>query len=155
LRNGPSPRWLQDRLVAIGLRPINALVDVTNLFTFDLGRPLHVFDLKKVHGGTLTMRMARDGESLAALNGKEYALTRRTASSPTRRGWSRSAGSSAARIPAATRARRRPSSNARCSTRCGWRCPGRRHDVRTDARARFERGLDPALMRPALKRRRA
>ena len=47
---GRRPQWLQDRLVAIGLRPINALVDVTNLFTFDLGRPLHVFDVRKVHG---------------------------------------------------------------------------------------------------------
>ncbi|MCV5480322.1 phenylalanine--tRNA ligase beta subunit-related protein, partial [Escherichia coli] len=48
---------------------------VTNLFTFDLGRPLHVFDVRKVHGSTLTMRMAREGETLLALNGREYALT--------------------------------------------------------------------------------
>ena len=48
LRNGPSPKWLQDRLTAVGLRPINALVDVTNFFTVDLGRPLHVFDARKV-----------------------------------------------------------------------------------------------------------
>jgi phenylalanyl-tRNA synthetase beta chain len=65
VRNGPSPRWLQDRLVAIGLRPINALVDVTNFFTFAFGRPLHVFDVAKVAGPTLAMRMARPGEELA------------------------------------------------------------------------------------------
>src|SRR4051794_19251777 len=75
VRNGPSPKWLQDWLVAIGQRPINALVDVTNLFTFGLGRPLHVFDVAKAKGSRLTMRMARDGEALAALNGKTYALT--------------------------------------------------------------------------------
>ena len=45
LQNGPSPQWLQDRLTSVGLRPINALVDMTNFFTFDLGRPLHVFDV--------------------------------------------------------------------------------------------------------------
>ena len=75
VKNGASPAWIRDWLVAIGLRPINALVDVTNLFTYGLGRPLHVFDVAKVQGRTLTMRMAREGESLAALNGKTYALT--------------------------------------------------------------------------------
>jgi len=71
IRNGPSPRWLQDRLTAIGLRPISALVDVTNLTTFDIARPLHVFDAGKL-AGDLTMRWGREGESLAALNGKTY-----------------------------------------------------------------------------------
>ena len=61
--NGPSPQWLQDRLRAIGLRPISALVDVTNLITFDRARPLHVFDAAKVHGGAITVRLARPGET--------------------------------------------------------------------------------------------
>src|SRR5690242_16056772 len=73
VRNGPSPRWLQDRLTAIGLRPISALVDITNYLTFDLNRPLHVFDAEKIDGD-LVVRSARTGESLAALNGKSYAL---------------------------------------------------------------------------------
>jgi phenylalanyl-tRNA synthetase beta chain len=73
LRNGPSPRWLQERLRAIGLRPISALVDITNFVTFDLGRPLHVFDAAKVKGD-LVMRFARQGESLLALDGREYLL---------------------------------------------------------------------------------
>src|ERR1700741_4969797 len=73
VKNGPSPDWLQKRLTAIGLRPINALVDITNFITFDRGRPLHVFDAAKVHG-TLTVRRARDGESLLALDGKTYKL---------------------------------------------------------------------------------
>ena len=71
VRNGPSPHWLPDRLIAIGLRPINALVDVTNFFTFDLGRPLHVFDVDKVTGDTLTLRPGA-GETFRALNGKDY-----------------------------------------------------------------------------------
>jgi len=73
LRNGPSPDWLQRRLKAIGLRPISTLVDITNLVTFDLNRPLHVFDAKKV-AGDLVMRQAREGEQILALDGKTYTL---------------------------------------------------------------------------------
>ncbi|MGH6994085.1 MAG: YtpR family tRNA-binding protein, partial [Stellaceae bacterium] len=73
LKNKPSPAWLQERLASIGLRPISALVDITNFLTFDLGRPLHVFDADKLKGD-LAVRGARPGESLAALSGKTYAL---------------------------------------------------------------------------------
>ncbi len=71
--NGPSPEWMQKRLRAIGLRPISALVDITNYVTFDRGRPLHVFDAAKVKGA-LQVRRARAGESVLALDGKTYAL---------------------------------------------------------------------------------
>ncbi len=71
--NGPSPEWMQRRLRAVGLRPISALVDITNYVTLDRGRPLHVFDADKVTGD-LRMRMARAGESLTALDGSTYAL---------------------------------------------------------------------------------
>jgi phenylalanyl-tRNA synthetase beta chain len=73
IKNGPSPDWLQRRLKAIGLRPISALVDITNLVTFDLNRPLHVFDARKV-SGDLVMRQARAGEQILALDGKTYTL---------------------------------------------------------------------------------
>jgi phenylalanyl-tRNA synthetase beta chain len=73
LKNGPSPDWLQRRLKAIGLRPISALVDITNLVTFDLNRPLHVFDARKI-AGDLVMRQAREGEQILALDGKTYTL---------------------------------------------------------------------------------
>ena len=73
VNNGPSPEWMQKRLRAIGLRPINALVDITNYVTFDRGRPLHVFDAAKVKGA-LHVRRARAGESVLALDGKTYAL---------------------------------------------------------------------------------
>ncbi|OYX87455.1 MAG: phenylalanine--tRNA ligase subunit beta, partial [Azorhizobium sp. 35-67-5] len=73
VKNGPSPDWLQAKLRAIGLRPINALVDVTNLLTMDQNRPLHVFDLAKVTGD-LVVRRAKAGESLLALDGRTYAL---------------------------------------------------------------------------------
>lgn len=73
IKNGPSPDWLQRRLKAIGLRPISALVDITNLVTFDLNRPLHVFDARKL-AGDLVMRQAREGEQTLALDGKTYTL---------------------------------------------------------------------------------
>ncbi len=69
--NKPSPAWLQDRLRAIGLKPISALVDLTNYFTFDLGRPLHVFDSGRLNGN-LIIRHGNDGEKLEALNGRTY-----------------------------------------------------------------------------------
>ncbi len=71
VKNGPAPAWMQDRLRAVGLRPISALVDITNYMMLDLGRPLHAYDAKKLHGNP-TIRLAKDGETYLALNGKEY-----------------------------------------------------------------------------------
>ncbi|MFM1960007.1 MAG: phenylalanyl-tRNA synthetase, beta subunit [Pseudomonadota bacterium] len=72
VRNGPSPDWLQQKLKSIGLRPISALVDITNLITFDRARPLHVYDADKLSGGWIEARLGREGESVAALDGKTY-----------------------------------------------------------------------------------
>lgn len=71
--NGPSPQWLQDRLKAAGQRPISALVDITNYVMLGYGRPAHAYDLAKLTGA-VTARLAREGETVVALNGKEYAL---------------------------------------------------------------------------------
>ncbi len=71
--NGAAPEWMQRRLKAIGQNPISALVDITNYVMFDLGRPLHVYDMAKLHG-PLVARKAKAGERLTALNGKEYTL---------------------------------------------------------------------------------
>ena len=73
VRNGESPKWLKDRLLSIGLRPISALVDITNFFTVDRARPLHVFDAAKLNGD-ITVRLSRAGETLEALNDKTYTL---------------------------------------------------------------------------------
>ena len=73
VKNGPSPKWLQDLLKAIGLRPISFLVDVTNYFTYDLNRPLHVFDADVVNGN-LRVHRAKGGEKITALDDKEYTL---------------------------------------------------------------------------------
>lgn len=74
VKNGPSPAWLQQKLTSVGLRPINALVDVTNLISYDRCRPLHVYDAAKLTGGFVEARLGREGESVAALDGKTYAV---------------------------------------------------------------------------------
>ncbi len=74
VKNGPSPAWLQQRLRAIGQKPISALVDITNLITHDRARPLHVYDAAKL-SGVVRARMGRDGESFKALNGNVYNIT--------------------------------------------------------------------------------
>ncbi|MGL4288409.1 MAG: phenylalanine--tRNA ligase subunit beta [Phreatobacter sp.] len=74
VKNVASPEWMQRRLTAIGLRPINALVDITNYITFDRGRPLHVFDARKV-AGTLVVRRSKAGETVLALDGRIYGFT--------------------------------------------------------------------------------
>lgn len=75
VKNGPSPAWLQRKLIAIGLRPISALVDITNLMSYDRCRPLHVYDAGKLTGGFIEARLGREGEQLEALDGKTYAIT--------------------------------------------------------------------------------
>jgi phenylalanyl-tRNA synthetase beta chain len=75
VKNGPSPQWVQDRLKAIGLRPISALVDVTNLISYDRARPLHVYDANLLTGGFIEARMGKAGEKVPALDGREYELT--------------------------------------------------------------------------------
>lgn len=73
VKNGPSPKWMQDRLRAIGLRPINTLVDITNYVSYDRGRPLHVYDADKLNGN-IQVRLGRDGEQFLALDGKDYTV---------------------------------------------------------------------------------
>jgi len=73
VKNGPSPEWLQRRLRAIGLRPINALVDITNYISYDRARPLHVYDADKL-SGAIRARLGKPGEKFAALDGKTYAV---------------------------------------------------------------------------------
>jgi phenylalanyl-tRNA synthetase beta chain len=73
VKNVASPNWLKNKLLAIGLRPISALVDITNLMTIDLGRPLHVFDVANLNGN-IHVRLSKSGEKIVALDGKEYEL---------------------------------------------------------------------------------
>ena len=150
VRNGPSPPWMRQRLKAIGLRPIDTLVDITNYLTFDRGRPLHVFDARKVQGSLLEVRRARDGETLSALNGRSYPLDSGMVVIADANGPESLAGimgGEASGCDAATTdvlvesALWDPVNIART---------GRQLGVTSDARYRFERGVDPAFCVPGL-----
>ena len=148
VRNGPSPQWLQDRLVSIGLRPISALVDVTNFLTFDLGRPLHVFDADKVQGGVLMLRRGRN-EAFRALNGREYTLTAEDLVIADAAGAQSLAGVMGGADTGST------DGTTSVFIECALFDPvrvaldGRRHGLTSDARQRFERGIDPSAL-PAM-----
>ncbi len=149
VKNGPSPDWLQKRLTAIGLRPINALVDITNFITYDRGRPLHVFDAAKVHGH-LTVRRAKAGESLLALDGKTYALDDSICVIADEKAvelLSGIMGGEASGCDANTADVLIESAlwNERNIAQTG-----RKLSINSDARYRFERGVDPAFMIPGL-----
>jgi phenylalanyl-tRNA synthetase beta chain len=148
--NGPSPKWLQDRLAAIGLRPINALVDVTNFFTFDLGRPLHVFDVAKVTGKTLTMRLGREGDEYLALNGKTYRPTPEDIVIADEAGVESLAAIVGGESTGCDETTREVFVECALFDPVRIALTGRRHQVHSDARARNERGLDPAAQRAML-----
>ncbi|MEA2754165.1 MAG: phenylalanyl-tRNA synthetase beta chain [Aliidongia sp.] len=149
VKNGPSPRWLQDRLLSIGLRPISALVDLTNFMTFDLDRPLHVFDAGKLTGG-LSLRSARSGESLPALNGKEYALESGMTAICDETGVISLAGVIGGDSTGCSETTSDVFIEAALFDPVRTAATGRRLNLQSDARYRFERGLDPAFVFEAM-----
>ena len=149
VKNGPSPKWVQDRLKAVGLRPISALVDVTNLVSLDRGRPLHVFDADKLKGN-LQARLAEVGERLLALDGKIYTLDPTMTvigDDAAARGIAGVMGGEETGCSDTTTnvfiesAYFDPIRTART---------GRRLGIVSDARYRFERGVDPEFVVPGL-----
>jgi len=149
VKNGPSPDWLQKRLTAIGLRPINALVDITNFITYDRGRPLHVFDAAKVHGN-LTVRRARDGETLLALDGKTYTLDDTICVIADGDGVESLAGIMGGEKSGCSEATTDVLVESALWEPINIAQSGRKLGVNSDARYRFERGVDPAFMLPGL-----
>jgi phenylalanyl-tRNA synthetase beta chain len=149
VRNGPSPDWLQRRLIAIGLRPINALVDITNFITYDRGRPLHVFDAAKVHGN-LTVRRARDGESLLALDGKRYTLDDTICVIADEQGVESLAGIMGGEATGCSETTTDVLIESALWEPLNIAQSGRKLGIVSDARYRFERGVDPAFMLPGL-----
>lgn len=149
VKNGPSPEWLQAKLRAIGLRPINALVDVTNLLTFDQNRPMHVFDAKKVHGN-LVVRRARAGESLLALDGKTYALDATMCVIADDKGVESLAGVMGGEESGCDEGTTDVLVESALWEPINIAQTGRRLGLNSDARFRFERGIDPAFTLPGL-----
>jgi len=145
VKNAASPKWMQDRLLAIGLRPISALVDITNYVTFDLGRPLHVFDLARVEGD-IRPRLAKAGETLLALDGKTYEMDAEMcviADEAKAEGLGGVMGGEESGCTETT---------TDVFVECAYFDPvrtamtGRKLNLMSDARYRFERGVDPAFL---------
>jgi len=149
VRNGPSPQWLQKRLTAIGLRPINALVDITNFMTYDRARPLHVFDARKVKGN-LAVRRARDGETLLALDGRTYTLDHGVCVIADEHGVESLAGIMGGEASGCDETTTDVLIESALWNEINIAQSGRKLGINSDARYRFERGVDPAFMVPGL-----
>ena len=149
VRNAPSPQWLARRLTAIGLRPINTLVDITNFITYDRGRPLHVFDAAKVKGN-LTVRRARAGEKLIALDGKCYELDETMCVIADEQGVVSLAGIMGGAATGCSHETTDVLIESALWDAANIAHTGRKLGINSDARYRFERGVDPAFMLPGL-----
>jgi phenylalanyl-tRNA synthetase beta chain len=149
VKNGPSPQWLQRRLTSIGLRPINALVDITNFMTYDRARPLHVFDAAKVKGH-LAVRRAREGESLLALDGRTYTLDGQVCVIADDAGVESLAGIMGGEASGCSDQTTDVLIESALWNEINIAQTGRKLGISSDARYRFERGVDPAFMVPGL-----
>jgi phenylalanyl-tRNA synthetase beta chain len=147
VKNGPSPDWMQARLRAIGLRPINALVDITNYISYDRGRPLHVYDADKLTGN-IHARLGREGEKLTALDGKEYDVPTDVCVIADDSGAIGFGGIMGGESTGSQ------DDTTNVLIECAWFDPiriaksGRTLGIQSDARYRFERTVDPAFVIP-------
>jgi phenylalanyl-tRNA synthetase beta chain len=149
VKNGPSPAWMQKRLRAVGLRPINALVDVTNYISQDRGRPLHVYDADKLKG-TVHARLGKTGETFLGLDGKDYEVDDTMCVIADDNGPLGFGGVIGGEDTGST------DETTNVLIECAYFDPlrtaatGRKTGLVTDARYRFERGVDPASVEPGL-----
>ncbi len=149
VKNGPSPDWLQRELLAIGLRPINALVDITNYVSYDRARPLHVYDASKVKG-EIHARLAEKGEKLLALDGKEYQLTDEMCVIADDSGVLGLGGVMGGETTGSTDDTTEVFIESAYFDPLRTARTGRATGIISDARYRFERGVDPAFVEPGL-----
>ncbi|MFV1565493.1 MULTISPECIES: phenylalanine--tRNA ligase subunit beta [unclassified Phaeobacter] len=149
VKNGPSPQWLQDRLSAIGLRPISTLVDITNYFTFDQNRPLHVFDAAKV-AGNLRIHRAAGGETLTALDEKDYTFAEGQMVISDDNGPESIAGIMGGADTGCTEETTDVFLESAFWDHVQIATTGRALKINSDARYRFERGVDPEYTREGL-----
>lgn len=149
VKNGPSPAWMQNRLRAVGLRPINALVDVTNYISQDRGRPLHVYDADKLKGA-VRVRLGNPGETFLGLDGKSYNPDSTMCVIADDNGPLGFGGIIGGEASGST------DETTNVLIECAYFDPlrtaatGRKTGLVTDARYRFERGVDPASLKPGL-----
>lgn len=147
--NGESPDWLKGRLTSIGLRPINVLADITNFFTIDLGRPLHVFDADKVAGGALILRRGAD-EEFAGLHGKPVRVGKEDCVIADANGVQSLAGIVGGEATSCDAGTTNVFIECALFDRVRIAQTGQRHGIFSDARQRFERGIDSQLLPEAL-----
>lgn len=147
--NGPSPAWLQNRLTAIGLRPINALVDVTNYIAYDQGRPLHVYDADKLKG-TVHARLGADGETFVGLDDKTHTVTAQMCVIADDNGVLGLGGVMGGLATGCTQTTTNVLIESALFDPVRIAETGRATGLITDARYRFERGVDPASVMPGL-----
>jgi phenylalanyl-tRNA synthetase beta chain len=145
VKNGPSPDWLQQRLRAIGLRPISTLVDITNLITFDRGRPLHVYDADKLTGD-IGSRPGKKGEKIVALDGEEYEVDEKVCVIADQAGVLGIGGVIGGEPTGVTEATTNIFIESASFDPISIAMTGRRLGIESDARYRFERGIDPAFV---------
>ncbi|MBT6036742.1 MAG: phenylalanine--tRNA ligase subunit beta [Kordiimonadaceae bacterium] len=145
VKNGPSPEWMQRRLISLGMKPISALVDITNFMTHDYGRPLHVFDADNI-SGNLTVRLSKAGENLLTLDEKEHVFDDEVCVISDDKSIN-SIGGVMGGMGSGTY-----ETTTNVFLECAWFDPirtamtGRKHSIESDARYRFERGVDPATV---------
>ncbi|MDZ3837582.1 MAG: phenylalanine--tRNA ligase subunit beta [Rhodospirillales bacterium] len=149
VRNASSPPWLQDRLRAVGLRPISALVDITNYMTLDLCRPLHAFDAGQVRG-SLQVRLARAGERLQTLDGREVELDQTMTVIADDTGPEALGGIMGGARSGCGEATTEVFLEAALFDPIRTAATGRKLNIHSDARFRFERGVDPAFLVPGI-----
>jgi len=149
VKNGPSPDWLRQRLEAVGLRSISALVDITNYISFDRGRPLHVYDAGTLRG-QIHARLGRAGEKLLALDGREYAVDAADCVIADDSGVLGFGGVMGGMATGCTDATVNVFIESAYFDPLRIAATGRRHGIDSDARYRFERGVDPQFVLPGL-----
>ncbi|MCB0791452.1 MAG: phenylalanine--tRNA ligase subunit beta [Flavobacteriales bacterium] len=152
VRMGPSPEWMQERLRSIGLRPINAVVDVTNYVMHELGQPLHAFDADRIHEGRIVVRHLSEGTPFTTLDGKERRLSAEDLMITDPEGGLCIAGVYGGLHSGVTDGTSRIFLESACFDAVSIRRTARRHALNTDASFRFERGVDPGITVVALKR---
>ncbi len=150
VKNGPSPKWMQDRLLSVGLRPISALVDMTNFVTIDLNRPVHVFDADKVSGDHLWLKTGCKGAKFDALNGKEYELDDEMTAIGDETGVLSLAGVMGGESSGCTEETVNVFIEIALFDPVRTAATGRKLNLESDARHRFERGVDPAFAEPGM-----
>lgn len=152
LKVGPSPKWLREALETMGVHPVNNVVDAANFVLMEIGQPLHTFDLDKVKGGEVHVRLAKAGEKLTALDGKEYELTERDLVIADATDPICIAGVIGGKDSGITE--ETTNMFLECATfhPTYVRKTARRHGLNTDASFRYERGLDPNEIPYALRR---